>query len=132
GLEFRRVLFRSEAAPARFPRPRPARSAPRSRPVRSDAGTRPAGIRKTSFRIIRMKTAPRSSIPAAAAPAVPFGKALANLLRAMREQARVLRLSQVAGSLAFLSMIAIVPMFSIGFAVLTALPVFGQMRAALH
>lgn len=79
-----------------------------------------------------MKTAPRSSIPAAAAPAVPFGKALANLLRAMREQARVLRLSQVAGSLAFLSMIAIVPMFSIGFAVLTALPVFGQMREALH
>ncbi|TXL65898.1 YihY family inner membrane protein [Zeimonas arvi] len=79
-----------------------------------------------------MKTAPRSSIPAAVAPEVPFGKALVNLLRAMREQARVLHLSQVAGSLAFLSMIAIVPMFSLGFAVLTALPVFGKMREALN
>jgi len=77
-----------------------------------------------------MKTPPRSSIPAA--PAVPFGKAAANLIRAMLAQARELHLSQVAGSLAFLSMIAIVPMFSLGFAVLTALPVFGRMRDALH
>src|SRR5690606_12559827 len=63
---------------------------------------------------------------------VPFGKAVVNLIRAMLAQSRELHLSQVAGSLAFLSMIAIVPMFSLGFAVLTALPVFGRMREALH
>lgn len=73
----------------------------------------------------------RAHAAARAAP-LPFGQALRRLLAAMREQGRVLALSQVAGSLAFLSMIAIVPMFSIGFAVLTALPVFGQLREALH
>jgi YihY family inner membrane protein len=63
---------------------------------------------------------------------IPFRTAVANLLVAILEQARVLRLSQAAGSLAFLSMFAMVPMFSIAFAVLTALPVFGEIREALH
>ncbi len=63
---------------------------------------------------------------------VPISKALANLLCAMRDQSGALHLSQAAGSLSFLSLIAIVPMFSIAFAVLAALPVFGRMREGLH
>ncbi len=58
--------------------------------------------------------------------------ALMNLMRAMSQQARHLRLAEAAGSLAFLSMIAVVPMFTIAFAVLTALPVFDRMREALQ
>ncbi|MCM5571952.1 YihY family inner membrane protein [Burkholderiaceae bacterium FT117] len=79
-----------------------------------------------------MKVAPSPHDSSPSAAALPFGRALASLARAMIEQARELRLSQVAGSLAFLSMLAIVPMFSIGFAVMTALPVFGELREALH
>jgi uncharacterized BrkB/YihY/UPF0761 family membrane protein len=44
----------------------------------------------------------------------------------MRRQGRRLRLQQTAASLAFLSLFAAVPMFSIVFSVLTALPVFGR------
>ncbi|MFP5405605.1 MAG: YihY family inner membrane protein, partial [Gammaproteobacteria bacterium] len=58
--------------------------------------------------------------------------ALLNLLRTMSQQARALRLAEAAGSLAFLSLIAIVPMFTIAFAVLTALPVFDRMREGLQ
>ncbi len=54
------------------------------------------------------------------------------LARAMGRQARRLQLPQAAGSLAFLSLLAIVPMFSIVFAVTTALPAFGHLREALQ
>jgi membrane protein len=57
--------------------------------------------------------------------------ALVELVRDMVRRGSALRLEQAAGSLAFLSMLAIVPMFSIGFAVLTALPVFDELREAL-
>lgn len=59
------------------------------------------------------------------------GRALVALVRTMMAQAGELRLSHTAGSLAFLSLAAIVPMFSLAFAVLAALPVFGRMRESL-
>ncbi len=57
---------------------------------------------------------------------------LARLGRAMWRQARQLRLPQTAGSLAFLSLLAIAPMFSIVFWVTTASPMFGRLRDALQ
>ncbi|MCP5264828.1 MAG: YihY family inner membrane protein [Burkholderiaceae bacterium] len=47
-------------------------------------------------------------------------------------QARSLGLTQTAASLAFLSLLALVPVFSIGVSVLTALPVFADLRDALQ
>ncbi len=68
----------------------------------------------------------------AGSPGRPPGRSLLRLVRAMTRQARQLRLPQTAASLAFLSLLAIVPMFSIVFAVTTALPAFGQLRQALQ
>lgn len=59
-------------------------------------------------------------------------QATLRLLRAMWRQGRQLQLQQTAGSLAFLSLLAIVPMFSIVFAVTTASPAFGKLREALQ
>lgn len=56
----------------------------------------------------------------------------ARLARAMWRQARQLHLPQTAGSLAFLSLLAIAPMFSIVFWVTTASPMFGRLRDALQ
>jgi len=67
-----------------------------------------------------------------AAPARPVLQSLLRLARAMTRQARQLQLLQAAGSLAFLSLLAIVPMFSIAFAVTTASPAFGRLREALQ
>lgn len=50
----------------------------------------------------------------------------------MWRQGRQLRLPQTAGSLAFLSLLAIAPMFSIVFWVTTASPMFGRLRDALQ
>ncbi len=50
----------------------------------------------------------------------------------MWRQANQLRLPQTAGSLAFLSLLAIAPMFSIVFWVTTASPMFGRLREALQ
>lgn len=50
----------------------------------------------------------------------------------MWRQGRQLQLQQTAGSLSFLSLLAIVPMFSIVFAVTTASPAFGKLREALQ
>src|SRR5690606_8810261 len=60
------------------------------------------------------------------------GRRLARLVRAMWRQGRQLRLPQTAGSLAFLSLLAIAPMFSIVFWVTTASPMFGRLRDALQ
>ncbi len=57
---------------------------------------------------------------------------IARLVRAMWRQARQLFLPQTAGSLAFLSLLAIAPMFSIVFWVTTASPMFGRLRDALQ
>lgn len=57
---------------------------------------------------------------------------LARLVRAMWRQARRLQLPQTAGSLTFLSLLAIAPMFSIVFRVTTASPMFGRLRDALQ
>jgi YihY family inner membrane protein len=57
---------------------------------------------------------------------------IARLVRAMWRQAGQLRLPQTAGSLAFLSLLAIAPMFSIVFWVTTASPMFGRLRDALQ
>ncbi len=73
-----------------------------------------------------------STEDAATAPARPLGQSLLRLARAMTRQARQLQLPQAAGSLAFLSLLAIVPMFSIVFAVTTASPAFGRLRDALQ
>ncbi len=50
----------------------------------------------------------------------------------MLVQARRLRLQQAAASLAFLTLLAAVPIVSIGLAVLAALPVFGRLRDDLQ
>lgn len=50
----------------------------------------------------------------------------------MLRQAGQLHLPQTAGSLAFLSLLAIAPMFSIVFWVTTASPMFGRLRDALQ
>ncbi|MCZ7558907.1 MAG: hypothetical protein M5U30_01675 [Burkholderiaceae bacterium] len=65
---------------------------------------------------------------AASPPVRPLGQSLLRLARAMTRQARQLQLPQTAASLAFLSLLAIVPMFSIVFAVTTASPAFGRLR----
>jgi membrane protein len=57
---------------------------------------------------------------------------IARLARAMWRQARQLHLPQTAGSLSFLSLLAIAPMFSIVFWVTTASPMFGRLRDALQ
>ncbi|MCD6681021.1 MAG: YihY family inner membrane protein [Burkholderiaceae bacterium] len=57
---------------------------------------------------------------------------LARLARAMWRQASRLHLPQTAGSLAFLSLLAIAPMFSIVFWITTASPMFGRLRDALQ
>lgn len=62
----------------------------------------------------------------------PVLNGLARLVRAMWRQARRLRLPQTAGSLTFLSLLAIAPMFSIVFRMTTASPMFGRLRDALQ
>lgn len=59
-------------------------------------------------------------------------QSLLRLGRAMVRQGRQLQLQQAAASLAFLSMLAIVPMFSIVLAVTTASPAFTRLREALQ
>ncbi|MFO1300269.1 MAG: YhjD/YihY/BrkB family envelope integrity protein [Burkholderiaceae bacterium] len=71
-------------------------------------------------------------VAAAQPPARSFLQSVRALARAMGRQARQLQLPQAAGSLAFLSLLAIVPMFSIAFAVTTASPAFGRLREALQ
>ncbi|MCL4183691.1 MAG: YihY family inner membrane protein, partial [Burkholderiaceae bacterium] len=61
-----------------------------------------------------------------------YRQSLARLGRAMLRQARQLQLEQTAGSLSFLTLLAIVPLFSIVFAVTAALPAFGHLREALQ
>lgn len=57
---------------------------------------------------------------------------LGTLLLRMARQARELHLQNTAASLAFLSLLAIVPIFSIVLSVLAALPVFDSFRDALQ
>ena len=57
---------------------------------------------------------------------------LGGVLLAMFRQGRALRLAQTASSLAFLSLLALVPVFSIALSVLTALPMFERLRDALQ
>ncbi len=57
---------------------------------------------------------------------------VARIGRAMWRQAGQLHLPQTAGSLAFLSLLAIAPMFSIVLWVTTASPMFGRLRDALQ
>ena len=59
-------------------------------------------------------------------------QSLLRLARAMLRQGRQLQLEHTAGSLAFLSLLAVVPMFSIVFAVTTASPAFERLREALQ
>ena len=73
-----------------------------------------------------------NDVAAARPPTRSFMQSLLALARAMGRQARQLQLPQAAGSLAFLSLLAIVPMFSIVFAVTTASPAFGRLREALQ
>ena len=54
------------------------------------------------------------------------------LLRRMGRRAAALELPQTGASLAFLSLLAIVPIISVGFAVLSALPDFAQWRGELQ
>ncbi len=80
-------------------------------------------------------TAPQP-LPSAAAAGLPAARSvlqsLLRLARAMLRQGAQLQLQQTAGSLTFLSLLAIVPMFSIVFAVTTASPAFVQLREALQ
>lgn len=57
---------------------------------------------------------------------------LRTLAAGMRAQSQELRLGQTAGSLAFLSLGAFVPMVSIAFSVLTVLPAFSELTEALR
>ena len=80
-------------------------------------------------------TRPESTSTGAAAGSPPTRSALQSLLRlarAMLRQGRQLQLEHTAGSLAFLSLLAVVPMFSIVFAVTTASPAFERLREALQ
>jgi len=61
-----------------------------------------------------------------------YRQSLARLLRAMVRQARHLGLEQTIGSLSFLTLLAIVPLFAIVLAVTTALPAFEHLREALQ
>jgi YihY family inner membrane protein len=87
---------------------------------------------RPAARLPSLPALPRRDPVAAGDQRLPFATGLANLIRAMWQQAGALRLAQAAGSLAFLSLLALVPMFTIGFAVLAALPVFSRMRDALQ
>jgi membrane protein len=73
-----------------------------------------------------------NDVAATRPPTRSFLQSVLALARAMGRQARQLQLPQAAGSLAFLSLLAIVPMFSIVFAVTTASPAFGRLREALQ
>lgn len=71
------------------------------------------------------------------APASPSSGAggparLRRLALALWLELRALRLSQTAASLVFLTLLALAPVFSIVMAVLAALPVFGELQAALQ
>ncbi|MFT3804410.1 MAG: YihY family inner membrane protein [Burkholderiaceae bacterium] len=57
---------------------------------------------------------------------------LIGLLLAIWRQGRTIHLPQTAGSLTLLSLLAIVPMFSIALTVVTALPMFAPMRESLQ
>lgn len=57
---------------------------------------------------------------------------LSGLALAMLRQGAALRLPQTAGSLAFLSLLALVPIMSLVLSVMAALPVFSRMRDALQ
>src|SRR5690606_7553614 len=61
-----------------------------------------------------------------------FSQRLGTLLLRMVRQGRELHLQNTAASLAFLSLLAIVPVFSIVVSVLAALPVFDSFRDALQ
>src|SRR5690606_17065426 len=65
---------------------------------------------------------------AAPSPVQTFSQRLGTLLLRMARQARELHLQNTAASLAFLSLLAIVPIFSIVLSVLAALPVFDSFR----
>ncbi|WP_338848452.1 YihY family inner membrane protein [Massilia sp. W12] len=55
-----------------------------------------------------------------------------NLLAFARKRLREERLDEVAGSLTFTSVLALVPMLTIAFALFTSFPLFNQMRASLE
>ncbi len=65
-------------------------------------------------------------------PALHWSDKLTGLLLAMWRQGRTIHLPQTAGSLTLLSLLAIVPMFSIALTVVTALPMFAPMRESLQ
>lgn len=65
-------------------------------------------------------------------PVQSFVQRLGTLLLRIARQARELHLQITAASLAFLSLLAIVPVFSIVVSVLAALPVFDSFRDALQ
>jgi YihY family inner membrane protein len=65
-------------------------------------------------------------------PVQSFVQRLGVLLRRMARQAGELHLQNTAASLAFLSLLAIVPIFSIVLSVVAALPVFDSFRVALQ
>src|SRR5690554_1058104 len=69
---------------------------------------------------------------AAPSPVQTFTRRLGTLLARMARQVRELHLQNTAASLAFLSLLAIVPIFSIVLSVLAALPVFDSFREALQ
>ncbi len=56
------------------------------------------------------------------------GSSLANFVRAILYQAKQLRLGQTAASLAFLTMLALVPLFSVGLWALTLSPRFSKLK----
>lgn len=80
----------------------------------------------------REDASPRGSRGDGADSSEPAPRRIARLGRAMWRQASQLHLQQTAGSLAFLSLFAIAPMFSIVFWVTTASPMFGRLRDALQ
>lgn len=55
-----------------------------------------------------------------------------NLLKFARTRLREERLDEVAGSLTFISVLALVPMLTIAFAIFTSFPLFNTMRASLE
>lgn len=55
-----------------------------------------------------------------------------NLLKFARTRLREERLDEVAGSLTFTSVLALVPMLTIAFAIFTSFPLFNTMRASLE
>lgn len=63
---------------------------------------------------------------------MPFAHRLRRLFGEMLRRSRRLRLQQTAASLAFLSLFAAVPVFSIAFSVLSALPVFERLQDGLQ